>query len=327
MSVAGSPPGWPGQVERDGAGEAGRLERPDPVIPAGAVDEDRARHAHRAIVVRDRAARGVSGSLETVETLLIACDFDGTITERDTLHLIVAAFGSYDLWERIEPRVVSGELSIEQAMQEEFAVGAGHARAGARPGAARGGPAARLSASSCDWARERDHRLIVFSSGFRSVIDDVLDHWGIEGLEVVSHEARFSRGRLPPGVVGSRRRSAWSAGRRCKRHDLRGRSRGERLVYIGDGVSDRCGARMADVIFARAQLADDLAAGRRPLHPVRGLRPRPGTARRALDAGRMTAGWRDVPPASAWGEMEERVLAFWRERDIFARSLQERAGA
>ena len=40
----------------------------------------------------------------------------------------------------------------------------------------------------------------------------------------------------------------------------------------------------------------------------------------------MTGGWRDVPPAAAWGEMEERVLAFWRERGIFARSLEERAG-
>ena len=39
----------------------------------------------------------------------------------------------------------------------------------------------------------------------------------------------------------------------------------------------------------------------------------------------MSAGWREVPPATAWGEMEERVLEFWRERDVFQRSL-ERAG-
>ncbi|MGD9572226.1 MAG: isoleucine--tRNA ligase [Thermoleophilia bacterium] len=41
----------------------------------------------------------------------------------------------------------------------------------------------------------------------------------------------------------------------------------------------------------------------------------------------MTGRWREVPPASAWGAMEERVLAFWRERRIFDRSLEERAGA
>jgi isoleucyl-tRNA synthetase len=37
--------------------------------------------------------------------------------------------------------------------------------------------------------------------------------------------------------------------------------------------------------------------------------------------------WREVPPAAAWGEMEQRVLAFWRERRVFARSLEQRAGA
>ncbi len=40
----------------------------------------------------------------------------------------------------------------------------------------------------------------------------------------------------------------------------------------------------------------------------------------------MSGSWRPVTAPSAWGEMEERVLAFWRERDIFARSLSERAG-
>ena len=37
--------------------------------------------------------------------------------------------------------------------------------------------------------------------------------------------------------------------------------------------------------------------------------------------------WREVSPASAWGEMEQRVLAFWRERRIFPRSLEQREGA
>ena len=38
-------------------------------------------------------------------------------------------------------------------------------------------------------------------------------------------------------------------------------------------------------------------------------------------------GWREVPSAEEWSAMEERVLAFWRERRIFARSVSQRAGA
>ena len=38
-------------------------------------------------------------------------------------------------------------------------------------------------------------------------------------------------------------------------------------------------------------------------------------------------GWREVPPAADWVAMEERVLAFWRERDVFRRSLEARRGS
>lgn len=37
--------------------------------------------------------------------------------------------------------------------------------------------------------------------------------------------------------------------------------------------------------------------------------------------------WREVEPASEWGTMEERVLAFWREQDVFAESTRQREGA
>ncbi len=193
-----------------------------------------------------------------METLLIACDFDGTITEHDTLHLIVEAFGTRGLWESIEPRLRAGEVTLEQAMQEEFAtVRATHDQvidlvlrdAGLRSG----------FPELVGWARAHGHRLIVFSSGFRTVIEAALGHWGLGDLEVVSHEAHFS----PDGcrlVWADRGESCAECGRRCKRHDLRGRLRGERLVYVGDGISDRCGARMAEVVFARDDLARDFSA-------------------------------------------------------------------
>ena len=37
--------------------------------------------------------------------------------------------------------------------------------------------------------------------------------------------------------------------------------------------------------------------------------------------------WRPVGPAADWTAMEERVLAFWHERDIFQRSIDDRKGA
>lgn len=200
-----------------------------------------------------------------MEKLLIACDFDGTITRNDTLHLIVSRYGEPGLWEAIEPRLRAGEVTLEQAMQEEFA------DVRATPAQVR--ELVRAEAGLRDgfpefvaWAGAAGHRLVVLSSGFRSVIDALLGDWGLGHLEVASHEARFT----PAGTTllwADRGERCGVCDRRCKRHDLRARHAGEPVVLVGDGVSDRCVARMADVVFARAHLARDLAEDGVPFIP------------------------------------------------------------
>lgn len=191
-----------------------------------------------------------------VETLDIACDFDGTITRVDTLHLIVETFAAEGAWSAIEPRLRSGEISLEEAMQEQFAQVYATPDEVAELVLDRAGLRAGFAEFEA-WCRERGHRLVVLSSGFRSVIEPLLAHWGLSHLELSSHEARFSaRGcRL---VWSDRGPACRECGRRCKRHDLRRLGLGRPLVYIGDGISDRCAALMADLVFARADLARDL---------------------------------------------------------------------
>lgn len=201
-------------------------------------------------------AIGIMVASVAVERLSIACDFDGTITVHDTLHLIVEAFGAPGVWAAIEPRLLSGRISVEQAMQEQFAQVRATpdevhalviANAGLRPG----------FREFLKWTREHGHRLVVLSSGFRGVIERLLAHWGLEGLEISSHEADFSREgcRLVWSDRGDR---CAECGRYCKRHDIRRVGLGRPLVYIGDGVSDRCAAETADLIFARTDLARHL---------------------------------------------------------------------
>ncbi len=200
-----------------------------------------------------------------MEKLLIACDFDGTITQNDTLHLIVRRYGDGDLWEAIEPRLRAGELTLEQAMEAEFA-GVRATPEQVRELVLRDAGMRAGFPDFVAWARDRGHRLLVLSSGFRSVIDAVLSRWGLGHLEVASHEAEFS----PRGarlVWADRGDRCAVCGRRCKRHDVRARRAGERLVLIGDGVSDRCVAKMADIVFARAHLARDLTADGVPFVP------------------------------------------------------------
>jgi 2-hydroxy-3-keto-5-methylthiopentenyl-1-phosphate phosphatase len=192
-----------------------------------------------------------------VTPLFIACDFDGTITRRDTLHLIVDTYGERAVWDEIEPALRRGEISLEQAMQTEFATVRATpaqvrevvlAEAGIREG----------FVEFIAWARGSGHRVVILSSGFRSVIDTVLGSLGLADLEVHSHEAHFS----PEGTDvewTARGERCTMCERNCKRHDLaRLRRDTERVVYVGDGISDRCVSGAADVVFARDGLAEYL---------------------------------------------------------------------
>lgn len=198
-------------------------------------------------------AHAVNGTLQPVASLLIACDFDGTITTRDTLHVIIEAYGTRGLWESLEPRLREGSLSVQAAMEIEFA-GVLAAADDVRELVLRAAPVRAGFASFLAWAAREGHEVVVMSAGFRTVIDWVFEANGLLGLDIVSNDAHFSPSGcrlewLLPGGLCDR------CGRTCKRATLAARRGDRRVVYIGDGISDRCPARDADHVFARAGLA------------------------------------------------------------------------
>jgi HAD superfamily phosphoserine phosphatase-like hydrolase len=162
-----------------------------------------------------------------VAPLLLAVDFDGTITMRDTLHVIVDEHGCEGVWEALEPDLRAGRITIEQAMSTQFAEVKAppeeiHAlvrdRAGVREGIH----------ELVRFAEEEGHRLVIMSAGFRSVIDQVLGDLGLGHLEVVSNEAIFSEDGCTLVFSDDRGEICELCDRRCKRHALRVRHEGER---------------------------------------------------------------------------------------------------
>jgi len=200
-----------------------------------------------------------------VTRFLIACDFDGTITRRDTLHLIVDRYGDPAMWDRLDGPLTRGEVTVEQAIEREFATVRATARdvldlCRAEAGVRDGFP------GFVAWARAEGHRVVVMSNGFRTVIDDLLGRMGLGDLPVACHDVAFSR-------EGSR--VLWAdrgercalCGRRCKRAELAAVRGDDRVAYLGDGISDRCVSGAADIVFARAGLAEWLDETGRPYVP------------------------------------------------------------
>jgi len=173
----------------------------------------------------------------------LVLDWDGTVTVRDSLWMLLDRFGDRDVFAAAE-RALGRSLSYRELMETEVATirapldeavsylfSEVEVRAGFRELAAR-------------------YRPLLLSSGFVETIEPILVREKVE-LDVVAN-------RLDPRPDGWR--VLWNddapcpeCGDLCKRRALPD----ERpLVYVGDGYSDHCAALAADRVFARRALAE-----------------------------------------------------------------------
>ena len=189
-----------------------------------------------------------------VAPALIVVDFDGTITEHDTLVEIVQSQAP-DVFQQLEDDLDAGRITLRQCIEREFeAVRGEHDQIVSE--AVRHVRVRRGFAEFVTAALAAGHRLVVVSSGFESIIRPVLEAAGVPALEVVAHEVRFS----PQGSTVEFRHGEDCdvCGQECKRSVVRSLGAAGHVVYIGDGYSDRCAALAADRVFARRELASYL---------------------------------------------------------------------
>ena len=184
----------------------------------------------------------------------VVLDWDGTVTEVDTLELVLREFGDVEVFERAERALLSGEMSYRALMEAEFA----SVRA----------PLAEVRAWLTERARlrpglrelVRDHEVLILSSGFEELIRPLLARERLE-LELVAN-------RIDPRsdgwrIVWNDAATCLECGDLCKRGSLPPGP----LVYVGDGYSDRCGALAAERVFARDTLAVWLRGRGTPFEP------------------------------------------------------------
>jgi 2-hydroxy-3-keto-5-methylthiopentenyl-1-phosphate phosphatase len=179
----------------------------------------------------------------------IVLDFDGTITEDDLLDRIAREFGDPAVYQQVEEGLHAGTVTLQECITREYepvtlplddAVAWVLERVRIRPGLL------ELVA----FARERGWNVSVLSSGFEEIIRPVLAAAGVNGVDVFANS-------IDPHPDGWR--VQWrdetvcaECGEACKRAGLP--EDGE-VVYVGDGISDRCAARAADRVFATRGLA------------------------------------------------------------------------
>jgi len=163
------------------------------------------------------------------------------VTEVDSLHLVLEHFGDLQVYHRAE-EALGRSLTLHEVIALEFE----SVRA----------PLAEVVDFLIEHVRIRSgfrelavaHRPLILSSGFHELIEPVLEREGVD-LEVLAN-------RLDARPEGWRARfrdeaACVTCDEACKRGSLPSGP----IVYVGDGVSDRCAALAADRVFARDGLA------------------------------------------------------------------------
>jgi HAD superfamily phosphoserine phosphatase-like hydrolase len=177
----------------------------------------------------------------------LVLDWDGTVTETDSLWMVLEEFGDREVLARVEGSLVEGRLSFRDVMELEFAIVTA--------------PVAEVTAFLCREVRIRPgfaelvaaERPLVLSSGFHELIEPVLAREGIE-LELRANriDARADGWR----ILWRDPQRCPVCGDLCKRRNLPPTP----FAYAGDGYSDRCAAAVADRVFARDGLAEWLGS-------------------------------------------------------------------
>jgi 2-hydroxy-3-keto-5-methylthiopentenyl-1-phosphate phosphatase len=182
--------------------------------------------------------------------LLILLDFDGTITQSDVGALIFETFAPEEnhkfvsLW--LEGRISSKEclerlcqlVTISRSDLKKFVL------------------SQKIDENFCDFVdlcKCRNIRLAILSDGLDFYIKLILEKFGLKKLPFYSNVLRFEGKKLKPEFPYYHR-GCGNCGN-CKKYHLQKlRKREQRVVYIGDGLSDKCAVREADIILAKNDL-------------------------------------------------------------------------
>lgn len=189
----------------------------------------------------------------TIEKPIIFTDFDGTISLEDSLVHILDLYADPN-WRDIELRVKRGEIGSRVSLVEEFNTFRGTWD--------------MVRKTLCDdiqidphfsdftsLCSSADIPVVILSGGFVSFIDLLLSHHGISGIPYYANIIEFADNRAT--ITFPHANDTCGLCGHCKtQHLQRARAAGhDYVVYIGDGTTDRCPIKVADLVFAKDSLA------------------------------------------------------------------------
>ncbi len=177
-------------------------------------------------------------------------DFDGTITKVDVGNAFFRKFGDEEKSLKAVARWKSGDLSGSALLLEE----AGYVNV-TREEAVEFCRKCEIDPSFKEFlgfCRENGIDIAILSDGLDFYITEILRANHIEGIEYFSNRVRFDSGKISVELPFE---SDCTKCANCKGfHILTRTGPDDVVIYVGNGFSDRCAVKYADIVFAKDDL-------------------------------------------------------------------------
>lgn len=184
--------------------------------------------------------------------IAVLCDFDGTVARDDVGNLLFRTFSGNEKAMEIVQRWKAGEISSRECLENETAV-------------------ARVDQNTLDsflgdrhldpyfkdfhdFAHRRGMEVVIMSDGLDYYIEKILVRNGLGHVQFYANKMSFTADGLTVDFPWYNLLECTDCGC-CKTHHLfRYREQGYYIIYVGDGLSDRCPSETADLVFAKGDL-------------------------------------------------------------------------
>lgn len=187
----------------------------------------------------------------------IFCDFDGTITTRDTVDVLLTELADPE-WEEIEEQWVRGEIGSKECMAKQIPL-------------IRGGwkkvqevlDSLQVTAGAAEfveWCKSNAIPFMVVSDGMDRVINYLLEKNGIKADAVIANHLIESASGDFTLQASARPKFAGCQSGVCKCQIVGQQAYQTIRVVIGDGRSDFCWSKEADLLYAKHKLIDHALA-------------------------------------------------------------------
>ncbi|HEX7400920.1 MAG TPA: MtnX-like HAD-IB family phosphatase [candidate division Zixibacteria bacterium] len=181
---------------------------------------------------------------------LVLVDFDGTITQKDVGADLFNTY-SKEKSQKIVSRWVKGEISSRECLERECQL-IKITEAELKKFALRQKIDVKFP-TFVDYCKGEHLRLVILSDGLDLYIKLILKKYGLNEVPFYSNVLSFNNGELSLKFPFFDR-GCGNCGN-CKRYHIsRLRGKTKRVIYIGDGLSDKCAVREADFVFAKKDL-------------------------------------------------------------------------